>query len=115
MKWLKFLLLVLVVFEILSCKKNHASITSAKATVFDDNTQQVVPNQKIYLYEGKYAAMTDLGRNNYKIQVLKEVYTDANGVADFGEFETQNNKKYFYEITEIDGYHAGGGNINKKG
>ncbi len=101
MKHIKFLIPVFVLLGIYSCKKtnNNATITtSVKATVFDENTQQYVPNQKLTLYE-----VQNQNSGGGHLQILKEVNTDANGQADFGAFEARVSNDYYYVVTIYSG------------
>ncbi|OFY85310.1 MAG: hypothetical protein A3F72_15120 [Bacteroidetes bacterium RIFCSPLOWO2_12_FULL_35_15] len=97
MKILRLVFLFLFYLVISSCKKLGTETTSVKVTHIDNNTQKGVPNIKVILYEGKHLVSA-----NYDTKVLNEIYTDANGQADFGEFETHRNDKYFYGVERID-------------
>lgn len=96
MKALKYLLFFLLVFEIFSCKKINYKTTSVKAYLFDESSQQYVPNRKIVLYELENKAIGSYPR--YSRKILKEVYTNANGLADFGEFEAHRSDKFNYSV-----------------
>jgi len=100
MKNLKFLFAVFVLSVIVSCKKTKYETTTVKASVFDNGSQQYVPNRKIGLYEVKKATSLFGGTPTININVLKELYTDANGQADFGEFEAKKNSDYYYVVSD---------------
>ncbi len=90
-----------VLLGIFSCKKtnNATTNTSVKASEFDENTQQYVPNVKLLLWEVQKVG----GQPQINGQVLKTVNTDANGQGDFGAFEARESSDYYYVVTEDHG------------
>lgn len=95
MKFFKFLFAVLVLSGIFSCKKTKYETTTVKALVFDENTQQYIPNVKTLLYEVQQVTSVFGGHPTIKGGVIKEINTDANGQADFGEFEAKKSISIF--------------------
>ncbi|MCE9539873.1 MAG: hypothetical protein K8R85_11740 [Bacteroidetes bacterium] len=103
MIFFKFLFAVLVLSGIFSCKKTKYETTTVKALVFDENTQQYISNVKILLYEVQQATSLFGGHPTIKGGVIKEANTDANGQADFGEFEAKKSSDYYYVVSEDHG------------
>ena len=81
MKILKFLFVPFILFGITSCKKKEN--TSVRVYVIDVFTKLNVPNKKITLYE--VTKEPSMLHRNYSHRILKEVNTNANGLADFGD------------------------------
>lgn len=103
MKNLKLLFAIFILLGIVSCKKTKYETTSAKALVFDENTQQYIPNVKMRLWEAQSVTSIFGGQPTINGRVLKEGYTDENGQVDFGEFNARKSSDYYYIVSEDHG------------
>jgi len=114
MKISKFIIPVFLLLGIFSCGKTKYETTTVKATYFDINTQQYVPNRKIYLFEAKKVTHIFGGYPTITGGVIKEVNTDASGTADFGEFEANKKNDYYYVVAIYSGInYSVPANVNK--
>jgi hypothetical protein len=98
LKTLKLLFALFFLLGIVSCKKLKYDTVNIKATVFDNSTQQYVPNLKISLKEREQDRQFIQGAPNYTFRIMKEAFTNADGQVDFGEVELRKNGHYDYYL-----------------